>query len=82
MPHLKAYWIMISPKLAQVALSFGADDIDGTVVEETIYHMAGASTEQHIQRAELERIVREAGYRPVERDTLYNPLRRPVAVPA
>jgi aminodeoxyfutalosine synthase len=81
-PHLKAYWIMISPKLAQVALSFGADDIDGTVVEETIYHMAGAETEQQIGRGELERIVREAGYRPVERDTLYNPLCRPVAVPA
>jgi aminodeoxyfutalosine synthase len=78
-PHIKAYWIMISPKLAQVALSFGADDIDGTVVEETIYHMAGASTEQHIQRADLERIVREAGFRPVERDTLYQPVTQPVA---
>ena len=65
-----------------MALSFGADDIDGTVVEETIYHMAGASTEQHIQRAELERIVREAGLRPVERDTLYNPVTEPVAAPA
>ena len=73
---------MIAPKLAQVALSFGADDIDGTVVEETIYHMAGAETEQQIGRAELERIVREAGYRPVERDTLYNPLSRPVAATA
>ncbi len=41
-PHIKAYWVMISPKLAQVALRFGADDIDGTVVEEKIYHMAGA----------------------------------------
>ena len=81
-PHLKAYWIMISPKLAQVALSFGADDIDGTVVEETIYHMAGAETEQQVSRGELERIVREAGYRPVERDTLYNPRTRPVAVTA
>jgi aminodeoxyfutalosine synthase len=81
-PHLKAYWIMISPKLAQVALSFGADDIDGTVVEETIYHMAGAETEQQIGRGELERIVREAGYRPVERDTLYNPLSRPQAAMA
>jgi len=70
--HIKAYWIMISPKLAQVALSFGADDIDGTVVEETIYHMAGANTEQHMSRGELERIVREAGYVPVQRDTLYN----------
>ncbi len=73
-PHIKAYWIMISPKLAQVALSFGADDIDGTVVEETIYHMAGAETDQHISRSELERIIREAGYTPVERDTLYNPV--------
>ena len=73
-PHIKAYWIMISPRLAQVALSFGADDIDGTVVEETIYHMAGAETEQQVGRAELERIVREAGFEPVERDTLYNPI--------
>ncbi len=73
-PHLKAYWVMVTPRLAQVALSFGADDIDGTVVEETIYHMAGAETEQHLTRAELERIVREAGFRPVERDTLYRPL--------
>ena len=81
-PHLKAYWIMISPKLAQVALSFGADDIDGTVVEETIYHMAGAETEQQIGRGELERIVRLAGYRPVERDTLYNPRPRPAAATA
>ena len=81
-PHVKAYWIMISPKLAQVALSFGADDIDGTVVEETIYHMAGAETEQQLSRGELERIVREAGYRPVERDTLYNPIERPVAATA
>jgi aminodeoxyfutalosine synthase len=80
--HIKAYWIMISPKLAQIALSFGADDIDGTVVEETIYHMAGAETDQHISRLELERIVREAGFDPVERDTLYQPVSRPVAVGA
>jgi aminodeoxyfutalosine synthase len=77
-PHIKAYWIMISPKLAQVALSFGADDIDGTVLEETIYHMAGAETEQHISRGELERVLREAGFTPVERDTLYNPVQREV----
>ncbi len=73
-PHLKAYWVMITPRLAQVALSFGADDIDGSVVEETIYHMAGAETEQHLTRRELERIVREAGFVPVERDTLYRPV--------
>ncbi|MDH3404828.1 MAG: aminofutalosine synthase MqnE [Acidobacteriota bacterium] len=73
-PHVKAYWVMITPKLAQVALSFGADDVDGTVVEETIYHMAGAETEQHLERSELERIIRAAGFVPVQRDTLYNPL--------
>jgi aminodeoxyfutalosine synthase len=74
---------MITPKLAQVALRFGADDLDGTVVEETIYHMAGASTDQSLSRSELERIVRLAGFTPVERDTLYNPIvrqREPVAV--
>jgi aminodeoxyfutalosine synthase len=80
-PHVKAYWIMISPKLAQVALSFGADDLDGTVVEETIYHMAGAQTDQSLSRAELVRIVGLAGFVPVERDTLYNPIaREPAAV--
>ena len=61
-PHVKAYWVMVTPKLAQVALSFGADDLDGTVVEETIYHMAGAETDQSLPRAELVRIVREAGF--------------------
>ncbi len=75
-PHIKAYWIMVTPKLAQVALSFGADDLDGTVVEETIYQMAGAESGQQMSRPELERIVREAGFVPVERDTLYNPLAR------
>jgi aminodeoxyfutalosine synthase len=78
--HIKAYWIMITPKLAQVALSFGADDIDGTVVEETIYHMAGASTEQHLTRSELERIVRDAGFVPVQRDTLYNPIQESAGI--
>jgi aminodeoxyfutalosine synthase len=73
-PHLKAYWVMITPKLAQVALSFGADDLDGTVVRETIYHMAGAETAQALPVAELERVIRLAGFRPVERDTLYNPI--------
>lgn len=73
-PHVKAYWVMVTPKLAQVALAFGADDLDGTVVEETIYHMAGAETAQQLTRGELERVVREAGFTPVERDTLYNPI--------
>lgn len=73
-PHIKAYWVMITPKLAQIALRFGADDMDGTIVEEHIYHMAGAGTSQQLSRSELERIVRLAGFVPVERDTLYNPI--------
>ncbi len=74
-PHIKAYWIMIGPKLAQVALSFGADDVDGTVKEEIITHMAGADTAQAMADTELIRLIREAGRTPVERDTLYNVLR-------
>jgi aminodeoxyfutalosine synthase len=78
-PHIKAYWVMVTPKLAQVALRFGADDLDGTVVEEKIYHMAGAGTAQQLSRPELERIVREAGFVPVERDTLYNQVQSELA---
>jgi aminodeoxyfutalosine synthase len=73
-PHIKAYWVMVTPKLAQIALRFGADDMDGTIVEEKIYHMAGAGTSQQLSKPELERIVRLAGFEPVERDTLYNRL--------
>ena len=76
LPHVKAYWVMITPKLAQLALSFGADDLDGTVVRETIYHMAGAETVQAMPIPELERVIREAGFTPVERDTLYRPIHR------
>ena len=71
-PHVKAYWVMIGIKLAQVGLSFGADDIDGTVKEELITHMAGGETEQAQSRQQLIRIIREAGRLPIERDTLYN----------
>jgi aminodeoxyfutalosine synthase len=71
-PHVKAYWVMIGTKLAQVALSFGADDIDGTVKEEIITHMAGAETEQALARDHLVSMIREAGRVPVERGTLYN----------
>ena len=74
--HIKAYWIMLTPRVAQIALRFGADDIDGTVVEEKIYHDAGATTEQFTPRAQLERLIREAGRVPVERDTLYRPIDR------
>jgi aminodeoxyfutalosine synthase len=74
--HIKAYWIMLTPKIAQIALRFGADDIDGTVIEEKIYHDAGATTPQHMTRADLERLIRAAGRIPVERDTLYRPVDR------
>ncbi len=74
--HIKAYWIMLTPRIAQIALRFGADDIDGTVVEEKIYHDAGATTAQFTPRAELERLIREAGRVPVERDTFYRPIDR------
>jgi len=71
-PHIKAFWIMIGLKMAQLSLSFGADDIDGTVMEERITHMAGAQTAQGLTRAQLLHLIREAGREPVERDTLYN----------
>jgi aminodeoxyfutalosine synthase len=71
-PHIKSYWIMIGPRLAQVGLSFGADDLDGTVTEEKIAHDAGAKTSQSLTVYELVRLIREAGRRPVERDTVFN----------
>src|SRR5580692_11226464 len=74
--HIKAYWIMLTPRIAQVALRFGANDLDGTVVEEKIYHDAGATTPEYMTRTELERLIRAAGRVPVERDTLYNPVDR------
>jgi len=75
-PHIKAYWVMLTPRIAQVAQHFGADDMDGTVVEEKIYHDAGATTTQSLRRGELLRLIREAGREPVERDTLYHPVTR------
>jgi aminodeoxyfutalosine synthase len=71
-PHIKAYWIMLGVKTAQAALWFGADDLDGTVQEERIYHMAGAETPQTMTSAEIVRLITNAGRAPVERDTLYN----------
>jgi len=71
-PHIKAYWIMLGVKTAQTALWFGADDLDGTVQEEKIYHMAGAETPQALSPAEIVRVIGNAGRVPVERDTLYN----------
>jgi aminodeoxyfutalosine synthase len=75
-PHIKAYWVMLGIKTAQVALSFGADDLDGTVVHEKIYHEAGAETPQEITVAEIRRLITEAGRVPVERDTLYHRVER------
>jgi len=69
--HIKAFWIMIGPKLAQVSLAFGADDIDGTVVEEKITHAAGADTEQSLTKQQLVKMIKAAGRIPAERDTLY-----------
>lgn len=71
-PHVKAFWIMISPAVSQASLWYGADDIDGTIVREEITHSAGADTPQELTRADLVRMIREAGRRPVERDTLYH----------
>ena len=75
-PHIKAYWVMMTPSVAQIAQRFGADDLDGTVVEEKIYHDAGATTSQSLRRGELLRLIRAAGREPVERDTLYRPVSR------
>ncbi len=75
-PHIKAYWVMLGIKTAQVALSWGADDIDGTVVHEKIYHDAGSDSPQELTVAELRRLIEEAGREPLERDTLYNAVMR------
>ncbi len=71
-PHVKAYWVMLGIKTAQLALSFGADDLDGTVVHEKIYHDAGSDSPQELSVAEIRRLIEEAGRVPVERDTLYH----------
>ncbi len=70
-PHMKAFWIMITPKIAQLAQSFGADDMDGTVVEEKIIHAAGAATDQVFHKDQIIHMITESGRKPVERDTLY-----------
>jgi aminodeoxyfutalosine synthase len=77
--HVKAYWIQIGTKLAQIALHFGADDLVGTVVDETITHAAGAKTASGMTRREFEKVIRETGREPFERDSEY---RRIVREPA
>jgi aminodeoxyfutalosine synthase len=74
--HIKAYWIMLGVKIAQIALHFGADDLDGTVMEERIGHMAGAQSAEALSPNELQGLIRTAGREPVERDTFFNPVVR------
>jgi aminodeoxyfutalosine synthase len=71
-PHVKAFWIATGVEVAQMALWFGVDDLDGTVQEEKIYHMAGARTPEMMTTREIQAVIRAAGRAPVERDTLYN----------
>jgi aminodeoxyfutalosine synthase len=75
--HIKAYWISCGVEVAQTALWFGADDLDGTVQEETIYHMAGSSTPTALSTTDIEQLIWDAGREPIERDTLYNVVRVP-----
>jgi aminodeoxyfutalosine synthase len=74
-PHVKTHWPMVTPFLSQIALSFGCDDVEGTVVYERIYHEAGAHTAMHMPYMELVRLIRGAGKRPVERNSLYQAVR-------
>jgi len=71
-PHIKAYWISMGPKVAQISLGFGADDLDGTVRDERVFHMAGASTENALTKRQLIKLIKDAGRVPIERDALYN----------
>lgn len=70
-PHIKSFWIMLGLKVAQLSTAFGVDDLDGTVVEERITHMAGATTPEALSKDDLVNMIRETGHTPVERDTLY-----------
>jgi aminodeoxyfutalosine synthase len=79
--HIKAYWISCGVEVAQTALWFGADDLDGTVQEETIYHMAGSSTPTALSTTDIEQLIWHAGREPIERDTLYNVVRVPARAP-
>ncbi|HEU5171101.1 MAG TPA: aminofutalosine synthase MqnE [Gemmatimonadales bacterium] len=74
-PHVKTHWPMVTPFLSQIALAFGCDDVEGTVVYERIYHEAGAQTAMHLPYLELVRLIRGAGKQPVERDSLYRVVR-------
>jgi aminodeoxyfutalosine synthase len=73
--HITAYWVGLGLKLAQVALSYGADDLHGTIVEEHIFHMAGAESPQLQTEEEMLKAIREAGRTPVQRNTFYEPIK-------
>jgi aminodeoxyfutalosine synthase len=73
--HITAYWVGLGIQLAQIALSYGADDLHGTIIEEHIFHMAGAGSPQMQTEAAMIQAIREAGYIPVQRDTFYQPLK-------
>jgi aminodeoxyfutalosine synthase len=72
--HIKAYWVMIGEKLAQAALFFGADDLDGTIIEEKITHTAGATSSVGLSFQEIEDMIQSTGFFPVERDSFYHPI--------
>ena len=74
--HVKSYWVMLGLGVAQMALNYGASDFDGTVIQEKIYHMAGAKTPQALSVGELHNLIREAGGEPIERDHLYRRVKR------
>ena len=80
-PHVKAFWIATGLEVAQTSLWFGVDDLDGTVQEERIYHMAGAPTPEAMTPQQISALIREAGRHPVERDTLYNVVSSQVETP-
>jgi aminodeoxyfutalosine synthase len=75
-PHIKSYWIMLGEKIAQTALWFGSDDLEGTVIDEKITHAAGASSPKGLPKERILRIIRSAGRVPVERDAFYNEVKR------
>jgi aminodeoxyfutalosine synthase len=77
-PHIKTHWIMVTTRVSQIALSFGVDDLEGTVVLEKVTHTAGADTPLRLDLDEIVGLIRDAGKVPVERDSLYNPVREPV----
>ena len=80
--HITAYWVGLGLKLAQVALSYGADDLHGTIIEEHIFHMAGATSPQLQTETDMIKAIREAGRTPVQRNTFYEPIKTWDAAPA